>query len=378
MRMRSSSWKRQSSLTPTMRKRTSNWVCALKVPAITAGQRSCCWMLSQSTTPSCPVGVSPTSIFVATTCRHSGHGPGVPQKCRRTTWGLYSNCAGVYRPTPTRLREGFSNNNPELIRQYLDFLLAKDQLLAAAEIAQRLTQVGDPETDDPEMFSVIDRLIAAKEGDAAKALWNVLIEKHWVVADTGAPNNPNFARDPLPVSFDWALFSYSGLHSWPGPSGLETEFSGRPAGKLHNCRTGDCSPARQLRIGVLLPHGRNSSGDGAPVANHYRRFGDSSGGISRSFERSAEPCKSGVFHPARGIAHSSSPSISADARYPPDIWQSRDTVGSNSRSPIVRTVLNVVAKISDYPATRTRGMFFIACAIGKRINAESVAIASMV
>jgi len=77
------------------------------------------------------------------------------------------------------------------------------------------------------MFSVIDRMIATKDGNEAKALWNVLIEKHWVVADLGVPNNPNFARDPLPVGFDWALPSDSGLRSWPGPSGLETEFSGR-------------------------------------------------------------------------------------------------------------------------------------------------------
>jgi len=53
-----------------------------------------------------------------------------------------------------------------------------------------------------------------------------LIERHWVIADQGTPNNPDFARDPLPVDFDWALSSYSGLHSWPGPSGLETEFTG--------------------------------------------------------------------------------------------------------------------------------------------------------
>jgi len=156
---------------------------------------------------------------------------------------LFELCWRV-SPDPNEIARRILNNNPELIRQYLDFLLAKDQLLAAAEIAQRLTQVGDPETDDPEMFSVIDRLIAAKEGDAAKALWNVLIEKHWVVADTGAPNNLNFARDPLPVSFDWALFSYSGLHSWPGPSGLETEFSGD--------QPEDCTIAEQA---IVLPPG---------------------------------------------------------------------------------------------------------------------------
>jgi hypothetical protein len=53
-----------------------------------------------------------------------------------------------------------------------------------------------------------------------------MVDKHWVVADQGAPNNPTFARDPLPVGFDWTIPSYTGLHSWPGPLGLETEFSG--------------------------------------------------------------------------------------------------------------------------------------------------------
>ena len=127
---------------------------------------------------------------------------------------------------PHEIEAKILNNNPELVRQYLNFLLAKNQLPAAAEVADRLTQAGDRKTDDPQMFSVVDRLIAANAGDAAKALWNVLIEKHWVVADSGAPNNPNFARVPLPVRFDWALSSSVGLHSWPGPSGLETEFSG--------------------------------------------------------------------------------------------------------------------------------------------------------
>ena len=144
---------------------------------------------------------------------------------------LFELCWRV-SPDPNEIERRIVNNNPELIRQYLDFLLAKDQLPAAAEAAHRLSQVGDPMTDDPEMYSVIDQLIAAGEGDAARKIWNALIEKHWVVADPGEPNNPNFARDPLPVGFDWALSSYTGLHSWPGPSGLETEFSG---GQPENC-----------------------------------------------------------------------------------------------------------------------------------------------
>ncbi len=145
---------------------------------------------------------------------------------------------------PSEIERRIVNNNPALIRQYLDFLLAKDQLPAAAEVADRLSQVGDPTTDDPEMYSVIDHLIAAREGDAAKEVWNTLIEKHWVVADPSVPNNPNFARDPLPVGFDWAVFSYTGLHSWPGPSGLETEFSG--------AEPENCTIAQQA---IVLPPG---------------------------------------------------------------------------------------------------------------------------
>ena len=129
-------------------------------------------------------------------------------------------------PDPNVIEAKILNNDPELIRQYLSFLLNKNQLPAATEVATRLVHAGNHETDAPQMYLVIDRLIATRQGDAAKGLWNVLIEKHWVVADTGAPNNPKFAREPLPVQFDWALASNNGLHSWPGPSGLETEFSG--------------------------------------------------------------------------------------------------------------------------------------------------------
>jgi tetratricopeptide (TPR) repeat protein len=142
-----------------------------------------------------------------------------------STGPLFELCWRV-SPDPNEITRNILNNNPELIRQYLNFLLAKNQLPAAVGIAQRLTQFGDPKTDDPQMFSVIDQLIAANDGSEAKTLWNALIERRWVLADQGTPNNPNFARDPLPVGFDWALNSYSGLHSWPGPSGLETEFSG--------------------------------------------------------------------------------------------------------------------------------------------------------
>lgn len=141
------------------------------------------------------------------------------------TGPLFELCWRV-SPDPNEITQRILNNNPEIVRQYLNFLLVKNQLPAAAGIAQRLIQFGDAEADVPQMFSVVNQLIAAHDGNAAETLWKILQERHWVEADSGTPNNPNFARDPLPAGFDWALPSYSGLHSWPGPSGLETEFSG--------------------------------------------------------------------------------------------------------------------------------------------------------
>jgi hypothetical protein len=129
-------------------------------------------------------------------------------------------------PDPERITGAILNEKPELIRQYLGFLLAKDQLLAAANVAPRLVRNGEPEPDRPLLFSIVNRLVAVNDAAAANALWHLLIEQHWVVADTTVPNNAGFVREPLPVSFDWSLPEYTGLHSWPGSSGLETEFTG--------------------------------------------------------------------------------------------------------------------------------------------------------
>jgi hypothetical protein len=138
---------------------------------------------------------------------------------------LFELCWRV-SPDPERITGAILNEKPELIRQYLGFLLAKDQLRAVANVAPRLVRSSEQETDRPLLFSVVNRLVAANDAAAANALWHLLIEQHWVVADMTVPNNAEFVREPLPVSFDWSLPEYSGLHSWPGPSGLESEFMG--------------------------------------------------------------------------------------------------------------------------------------------------------
>jgi tetratricopeptide (TPR) repeat protein len=142
-----------------------------------------------------------------------------------STGSLFDLC---WRASPdgSEITRRIVNNNPKLLRDYLDFLLTKDQPSSLAEIAIRLIQHGDPNEDAPRIYSAINRLIDDNDGESAKAIWTALIASHWEVAETGWPNNPKFDREPLPVGFDWTFPASSGIQSVPGPSGLETEFSG--------------------------------------------------------------------------------------------------------------------------------------------------------
>lgn len=138
---------------------------------------------------------------------------------------LFELCWRV-SPEPDRISAAILNQKPEMIRQYIGFLLVKNQLPAVSNVASHLVNFGDPETDLPLMFSVVNRLLAASYGDSANALWHQLMRQHWVEADNSLPNNSGFARKPLPVSFDWSIAAYPGLRSLSGPLGLETEFTG--------------------------------------------------------------------------------------------------------------------------------------------------------
>jgi hypothetical protein len=129
-------------------------------------------------------------------------------------------------PDAGKISAAILNEKPEMLRQYVGFLLTKNQAAAVASVAPHLVRAGDRLSDRPVLFSAINRLVASGEVDAAQSLWHLLGNSHWVAADASIPNNPQFQREPLPVSFDWSLPEFAGLHSWPGASGLETEFTG--------------------------------------------------------------------------------------------------------------------------------------------------------
>ncbi len=129
-------------------------------------------------------------------------------------------------PDPEQITSMIANDKPEFLRQYIDFLQSKNRADAAAVLASQLIRYDNPAADRSRMLSVINGLVTANDADAAISLWHLLIERHWVFADDTTPNNADFARAPLPVSFDWLLPEYSGMYSLPGPMGLETDFSG--------------------------------------------------------------------------------------------------------------------------------------------------------
>jgi tetratricopeptide (TPR) repeat protein len=138
---------------------------------------------------------------------------------------LFELCWRV-APEPAKIAGAILNEKPEMLRQYISFLLGMDQPGAVAAIAPHLVRSGNTQADLGTLLAVVNRLVALNDAAGANRIWRLLIEQKWVIADSTVPNNANFQREPLPVSFDWSLPEYQGLHSWPGSSGLETEFTG--------------------------------------------------------------------------------------------------------------------------------------------------------
>lgn len=138
---------------------------------------------------------------------------------------LFELCWKV-SPDPKTIEANIAAGDPEVARQYVDFLIGKDRPSAAVGPALTLVRAGSQDLDQTRLFTLLDKLIHANDPIGTNALWSRLIGRHWFVADASFPNNPQFSRDPLPVDFDWNFPAYDGLHSWPGSSGLESEFTG--------------------------------------------------------------------------------------------------------------------------------------------------------
>jgi hypothetical protein len=138
---------------------------------------------------------------------------------------LFALCWHI-APDAKAIEANILDKDPAVIRQFVDFLVAKGQSPAAVHPAEDLIHLGSQEADRDRIYSLIDRLVTANDSTDANALWRELMRQRWVPVDGLIPYNHDFAHDPLPTYFDWTLSMYQGLHSWPGPSGLVVEFNG--------------------------------------------------------------------------------------------------------------------------------------------------------
>lgn len=198
---------------------------------------------------------------------------------------LFALCWHV-TPDAETIQTKILGSDPELNRQFVDFLVNKGEERAAVQPGMDLIRVGDEGTDQGRLYSLIDQLIHANDSADADSLWRQLIREHWIADDGTIPYNHAFARDPLPSHFDWRFSAFSGLHSWPGPSGLMTEFTGD---EPENCPIAE--------VTVSLPPGK------------YR--------LESSYRTESIPANSGIHwqitEPGTETVIVSTPSLSGDA-----------------------------------------------------------------
>lgn len=129
-------------------------------------------------------------------------------------------------PDPQRIANTVVGTNPNLINQYISFLIDKQELPGAVAMAPKLVKYGSLDTNRQVLMGLIYKLMLAKDGDRAKAVWDAMMSGNWVPADSGTPYNGSFSREPLNEDFDWILGQFTGLHSWTGSNGLNSEFNG--------------------------------------------------------------------------------------------------------------------------------------------------------
>jgi hypothetical protein len=145
---------------------------------------------------------------------------------------------------------------PQIVRQYLHFLLRSERLDAAEPVAQRLllrTNRGDLSL----LLGYCDRLLRAGRAPVAVRLWNSLSEYGFIPHRLLAPGqglsltNGDFALTPLSHGFDWRIGSLPGVSvaRTESATGLKITFSGS---QPERCRLMEqivpLAPSRRYRL----------------------------------------------------------------------------------------------------------------------------------
>ena len=105
---------------------------------------------------------------------------------------------------------------PEVLRQYLSFLLGSGRLAPARAVAERMLELATAE-DVPLLLTYCDRLLEARQAAAAARLWNAIIGRGLIGYQTLHPTdglvltNGDFRLPPRAQGFDWRLPPVEGV-----------------------------------------------------------------------------------------------------------------------------------------------------------------------
>ena len=139
-----------------------------------------------------------------------------------------------FAPEPRIILDRAVPNRPDVLRQYFDFLRAKNRLDAADAVANQLMRYAGPDTVQS-LLSYCDRLLEKNDSSRAVEVWNGLAAKRLLeypalaVAQGRSLTNGAFEKAFLASGFDWRVPPVAGVFVQNGGAsfGLRFDFSGK-------------------------------------------------------------------------------------------------------------------------------------------------------
>lgn len=154
-------------------------------------------------------------------------------KSHGDVWEQFRQCWTLSSDAPTILKQAIPDR-PEVLRQYLDFLVSEGRLDAAQPVSGRLLAHND-RGSLKFLLNDCDHLLADGRAADALAVWNGLAQRKTIpypelTAGAGeSPVNGDFRLPGLDAAFDWHFASPAGIYvdRTLRPPGLIVSFSGK-------------------------------------------------------------------------------------------------------------------------------------------------------
>jgi tetratricopeptide (TPR) repeat protein len=132
----------------------------------------------------------------------------------------------------TEIGQQLDLSRPDMLTQYLNFLIADNRMAAVGPMALRLI-ARNRSQDTALLLNTSDWLISQHQATAALNIWNCLAEQHRIPfhaihpQSNPAVTNADFIRSPTSIGFDWHLPTVPGINASQesGLGGLRLEFS---------------------------------------------------------------------------------------------------------------------------------------------------------